>query len=52
MEQDDMPSENHSDQRPAPAHQPRKGVDSPVKRPQDAPPALIHGLEALRSSHC
>lgn len=47
-----MASETHSDQRQAPAHQPRKGLDSPVKQPQDAPPTLIHGLEPLRSSHC
>ena len=47
-----MASETLSDQRQAPAHQLRKGSDSPLKRPQDAPPALIHGLESLRSSHC
>jgi hypothetical protein len=52
LEQDYMASEPHPDQRQAPEHQLRKGLDSPVKRPQDAPPTLIHGLESLRSSHC
>ena len=47
-----MASETHSDQRQAPAQQLRKELDSPVQRPQDAPPTLIHGLESLRSSHC
>jgi hypothetical protein len=51
-EQDHMASETHSDQRQAQEHQLRKGPDTPVTRPQAAPPALIHGLESLRSSDC
>jgi hypothetical protein len=47
-----MASETQSDQRQAPAHELRKGLASPLKRPQDGPPTLIHGLEPLRSSHC
>jgi hypothetical protein len=45
-------SETHSEQRQAAEQQLRKGLDSPLKRPQDGPPTLMHGLEPLRSSHC
>jgi hypothetical protein len=47
-----MANQTHPDQRQASEHQLPKGLDSPVKRPQDALPTLIHGLESLRSSHC
>jgi hypothetical protein len=47
-----MTSQTHPDQRQASEHQLRKGSDSPLKRPQDAPPTLIDGLESLRSTHC
>jgi hypothetical protein len=47
-----MANETDSDQRQAQEHQLRKGTDTPVTRPQDAAPALIHGLESLRSSDC
>jgi hypothetical protein len=47
-----MTNETHSDQRRAQEHQLRKGPDSPLTRAQEALPALIHGLESLRSSDC
>ena len=47
-----MANETHSDQRQAQENQLCKGPDTPVTRPQDAPLALIHGLESLRSSDC
>jgi hypothetical protein len=52
MEQDDMASETHSDQRQAPEQEPRKGLRSPVQPLQGGPPMLIYGLELPRSSDC
>jgi hypothetical protein len=47
-----MSSENCSDQRAAPEHEPRKALHAPVRKPQAGPPILNYGLEVLRSSDC
>jgi hypothetical protein len=52
MEQDDMASETHPDQRQTPEQESRKEWHSPAQPPQGGPPMLIHGLELPRSSDC
>jgi hypothetical protein len=55
LEQDDMPSENSSDERAAPEPKPKPVNDTrppPRPAPQNGPPILNDGPELLRSSHC
>jgi hypothetical protein len=52
MEQNNMSSENCSDQRAAPEHDQCKQLRSPARPPQGGPPILDRGLESLRSSDC
>jgi hypothetical protein len=53
MEQDDMASDNRSDQRAASGRDQIKDSRSPAQpSPRPGPPVLNGGLESLRSGHC
>jgi hypothetical protein len=53
MEQDDMSSDNGSDQRVAPEReQPEDVRPSTRPSPQSGPPVFNDGLESPRSGHC
>jgi len=52
MEQDDMASENHGDQRAAPERKPSKDLRSTTRTPQQGGPSLNDGPELLRSNQC
>jgi len=52
MEQDDMASENHGDQRAAPERKPSKDSRSTTRTPQEGGPPLNDGPELLRSNQC
>jgi hypothetical protein len=52
LEQDDMASENHGDQRVAPERKPLKDLHSTTRTPQQGGPPLNDGPELLRSNHC
>jgi len=52
MEQEDMASENHGDQRAAPERKPSKDLRSTTRTPQQGGPPLNDGPELLRSNQC
>jgi len=52
MEQDDMPSEIHGDQRVAPERKPIKDLHSATRTSQQIGPPMNDGPELLRSNHC
>jgi hypothetical protein len=53
MEQDDMASENHGDQRAEPKRETIKDLRPATKPSPPSRPAILNdGPELLRSSHC